>query len=192
MLRRGARAPLRDMRTLSTRLSLVPSAPRTICFHSCHATRELPVCGLRLHSTTTATQPGAEARSRERTLFRAEKLWPVRVLTAFCVVDTVGTAVVFARLLSHSEQLDPDQRLLYVGAFGLFACVPPLLLGVLHWVRTRLVVELTALPGGRVRLVFAPLLPGADAQGLIQELSVKGAIPPAYLPNNKTAVSERI
>lgn len=72
------------------------------------------------------------------------RLWPVQTLTAFAAVDTAGTVAVMASMANHTDKLPEEYRMFYLGGFAMFACVPPLLLASLHWIRTRLVVSVVA------------------------------------------------
>ena len=93
----------------------------------------------------------------------------MQALTTFAAVDTVFTVGLLSQIASHSNLLPEQHRLAYLGAIGLFATVPPLLLGVLRWIRTRLVTSLSeeAGPDGEVLVVmgFPSLLPGSSAVG---------------------------
>ena len=97
------------------------------------------------------------------------RVWPVQALTTFAAVDTVFTVGLLSQIATHSNLLPEQHRLAYLGAIGLFSTVPPLLLGVLRWVRTRLVTSLSeeAGPDGEVLVVmgFPSLLPGSSAVG---------------------------
>ena len=96
-------------------------------------------------------------------------MWPVQALTTFAAVDTVFTVGLLSQIATHSNLLPEQHRLAYLGAIGLFSTVPPLLLGVLRWIRTRLVTSLSeeSGPDGEVLVVmgFPSLLPGSSAVG---------------------------
>ena len=83
------------------------------------------------------------------------RLWPVRALTAFAAVDTVGTVAVAASVANHTDQFPEEYRMLFLGGFAMFACVPPVLLASLQWIRTRLVTSVVE--SGREASVSAPL-----------------------------------
>ena len=97
------------------------------------------------------------------------RVWPVQALTTFAAVDTVFTVGLLSQIATHSNLLPEQHRLAYLGAIGLFSTVPPLLLGVLRWIRTRLVTSLSeeSGPDGEVQVVmgFPSLLPGSSAVG---------------------------
>ena len=93
----------------------------------------------------------------------------MQALTTFAAVDTVFTVGLLSQIATHSNLLPEQHRLAYLGAIGLFSTVPPLLLGVLRWIRTRLVTSLSeeSGPDGEVQVVmgFPSLLPGSSAVG---------------------------
>jgi hypothetical protein len=99
----------------------------------------------------------------------------VQTLTAFAAVDTVGTVSVAYAMMNHADKLPDEYRWFFLSGFAMFACVPPLLLASLQWIRTRLVTSIVEChasslshPTSRSRssmdttitLGFAPLFPG--------------------------------
>ncbi len=66
----------------------------------------------------------------------------MQTLTAFAAIDTVGTVAVMASMVNHADKLPEEYRWLYLSGFAMFACVPPLLLASLQWIRTRLVTSI--------------------------------------------------
>lgn len=67
----------------------------------------------------------------------------MQALTAFAAVDTVGTVALMVSMVNHSDKIPVEYQLPVFGGFAMFACVPPLLLASLHWIRTRLVTSVT-------------------------------------------------
>lgn len=104
------------------------------------------------------------------------RLWPVQALTAFAAVDTLGTVAVASSMVNHTDQLPEEYRMFFLAGFAMFACVPPVLLASLQWIRTRLVTSVveyrhpaslsaptsssSSSAGTTITLGFASLLPG--------------------------------